>query len=149
MNPLAISLDFVENQVGSYHQAYVRALLINDLLKLEAYTVFCRLTLAIDQSELTPDICLYEKQAINLSAMDVLKMYEMPLLVVEILSPKQGIQEVLERFEHYFKAGVQSCWLVIPVAHAVVVYSAMNQAQVFCQTAVVDTVLDIRLPLAL
>lgn len=69
----------------------------------------------------------------------------MPLLIIEILSPRQSIDEILEKFRVYFKLGVKSCWLVLPPLQSVSVFSASNKEQTFSQGDVVDNVLNIRL----
>ncbi len=75
---------------------------------------------------------------------DIIKMTEMPRWVIEVLSPKQGTYEILEKFKAYFELGVQSCWLVYPEAEAITVYSSINNRQLSGE--VIDEVLDIRLP---
>ena len=42
-------------------------------------------------------------------------------MVVEILSPKQTLDELIQKAETYFEAGVQSCWIVQPVLETIVV----------------------------
>jgi len=79
---------------------------------------------------------------------DILKMAEMPLLVVEILSPRQGTQEILEKFAVYFALGVQSCWLIDPTIAVVAVYAALEQHKIFATGEIVDEVVDVRLPFA-
>ena len=71
----------------------------------------------------------------------------MPLLAVEILSPKQGIYDILEKFKIYFTLSIKSCWLVIPATATVTIYSpdgfkSINSGEV------VDEMLNIRLPIA-
>jgi Uma2 family endonuclease len=70
----------------------------------------------------------------------------MPILAIEVLSPKQGTYEILEKFKVYFELGVQSCWLVYPEAEAITVYSSINNRKLFGNGEVIDEVLDIRLP---
>lgn len=47
------------------------------------------------------EVCLYPKQPMN-PLQDILKMEEMPLLAVEIISPRQGLYEITEKFRLYF-----------------------------------------------
>ncbi|RWX51388.1 putative restriction endonuclease [Candidatus Electrothrix marina] len=129
----------------SYHHAYLSSNMIVALHKLKKYSVFSELALQLEK-DYVADVCIYPKRKIQFSAGDVIKMTEAPLMVVEILSPTQGTQEILEKFVGYFQAGIRSCWLVIPVAQSVTVYSSMEQARTFTQGEVVDTVLDIRIP---
>jgi hypothetical protein len=38
---------------------------------------------------------------------------------VEIFSPRQGYQDVMEKVDVYFRQGVKSCWIVSPPLHTV------------------------------
>ncbi len=130
----------------SYHHAYLSGNVIAALHKLKKYSVFSELALQMEKDYIA-DVCVYPKRKIYFSAGDMIKMTEMPLLAVEILSPTQGTQEILEKFVAYFQAGIQSCWLVIPVAQSITVYSSMEQAQTYTQDEIIDSVLDIRIPI--
>jgi Uma2 family endonuclease len=81
---------------------------------------------------------------------DILKMSEMPLLAIEILSPRQSLEELLDKFKVYFALGIKSCWLVIPPLESVTVYSSDNMSKSFampiCQE-VFDEILDVKIPL--
>lgn len=131
----------------SYHHAYIAGNLIAIFHALKSYSVFSELTLQIGGKDYVPDISLYPKRTINYIAGDIIRMTEMPLLVVEVLSPSQGSQEILEKFSVYFGSGIQSCWLVVPLLRAVMVYSAMEKAQSFHTGEVIDSVLKLRVPL--
>ncbi|OAD19425.1 hypothetical protein THIOM_004940 [Candidatus Thiomargarita nelsonii] len=76
-------------------------------------------------------------------------MPEMPLLAIEILSPRQGINDILAKFEAYFSFGVKSCWLVIPANESITVYSKPDVFRLFDtnDTDIVDEVMDIHLPI--
>ena len=128
----------------SLHHAYVSGNIIATLHALEEYSVFSELALQLDK-DYVADVCLYHKRSINFAAGDVVKVTDIPLLIVEILSPTQGTQEILEKFAQYFQAGVQSCWLVIPVTQTVTVYSSMEYAKTFTEGDVIDSVLNIQL----
>ncbi len=149
--------------VSSKHHAYLQANLIAALKKLPNYTVFSELTLQItlpspdpveentstgSACDYTPDVCLYPKQHINVFEEDIIRMTEMPLLAVEVLSPSQAAQVALDKFKVYFQAGIQSCWLVIPTAHAVIVYASPQQAESFNSGEVNDKTLNIRIPIS-
>jgi Uma2 family endonuclease len=73
--------------------------------------VFIELSLEVSQidlsqfglkakEELKPDICLYPKtEKSGFRKRDILKMSDMPLLAIEIISPKQGIDDILTKFD--------------------------------------------------
>jgi len=160
MNHLAILDDTTErfNEVGSYKHSSAQANLAFLLKQLGKYSVLTDLSLdigAVDvrqfdistKEEIKPDVCIYPKRKVSPSD-DFLKMSEMPLLAIEILSPKQGIYDIVEKFKLYFALGVKACWLVIPHTQTVIVYSTRDHFTTFGSGDVVDETLDIRLPLA-
>jgi Uma2 family endonuclease len=99
------------------------------------------------QKELIPDICVYP-HTLRRKKRDVLRMTEMPLLVIEIVSPLQGIAEILAKFDAYFALGIKSCWLVIPSNESITVYSSPENFKTFGtnDSEIIDSVLDICLP---
>jgi len=113
------------------------------------FMTYINLTLDIGGVDYIPDVCVYPQQPVNFFAPDSIRMAEMPIMAIEIVSPTQVIQDVLEKFPIYFQAGIQSCWLVIPAAQTVSVYASPTQAQVFTAPGeLTDPMLNIRIPLA-
>lgn len=159
MSDLAI-MEYTEefDEVGSQNHSAVQANLAFLFKRLQRYSVYTDLSLNIAnvdlsqfdlqvREEIKPDVCIYPKRPLN-PMHDVIKMTEMPLLAIEILSPRQGVYEIAEKFKLYFHLGVKSCWLVIPNTQVVTVYSAVDSYQTFVSGEVVDEIIDIRLPLA-
>lgn len=157
-NPIESNESEESIDVGSFNHGYLLIRLGVLFERLEIYTAVGDVSLDISKADLSnfdlkmreeikPDICLYPKRGLQ-RPKDILKMQEMPLLAVEILSPKQGLYEIVEKFRLYFALGVRSCWLVEPVLHTVTVYSSSNEWQTFTSGDVVDQVLQIRLALA-
>jgi Uma2 family endonuclease len=103
-----------------------------------------------NQKELEPDICVYPHTDTPDYQHDKLAMSEMPLLAIEILSPREPLEDVLDKLKIYFALGIKSCWLVIPPLELITVYSNNNLSKSFarpiCQE-VFDEVLDIKIPL--
>lgn len=61
------------------------------------------------KDELVPDVCVYiEPPTKPPSPDDVLVVSKMPDLVIEVLSPKQRINELFAKFKAYFALGVKS-----------------------------------------
>jgi Uma2 family endonuclease len=140
--------------MGSYNHSIIQANLAFLFKRLGKYSVFTELSLDISQldrakfhfkEEIKPDVCIYPKRGLS-RPFDILKMTEMPLLAIEILSPRQGAQEILEKFAVYFALGVKSCWLVDPTTAIVAVYVSLDQPKSFTTGEVIDETLDIRLP---
>ena len=95
------------------------------------------LTLDIENG-LTPDICIYKKDKVRPNFFeDILKIKEMPLLVVEVISSNQSvnINIVLEKSKTLLKAGIKAVWIVEPYRHSVFVLNKEGK-QLFHQTIV-------------
>ena len=149
--------------MGSYNHSLVQAQLSALLLSQESrFSVFIELSLDsgnIDLSqfdikakeELKPDICLYSRSEKNakVKKRDIIKMSDMPLLAIEVVSPRQSVDKIIAKFEAYFTLGIKSCWLIIPTLEAVDVYSQFEQHKIFeiNDTEVIDEKLNIRLPI--
>jgi Uma2 family endonuclease len=76
-------------------------------------------------------------------------MTQMPSLVIEILSPNQGFNEILAKFKAYFALGVKSCWLVTPALESIAVYSGNHYKpyDVAHDTEVIEEALNFRIPI--
>ncbi len=132
----------------SFHHSYTKAKLIGALLKFDdRFNVFSDLNLRIEDRNYKPDICLYPKQEVNLSSPDIKSVSEKPILAIEILSQDHKVEDILDKFFSYFTSVVKSCWLVIPVAGAVIVYSAPENAERFTTGNIVDKQLNIQVSL--
>lgn len=138
----------VENQeMESYNHSYVQASLTALLVVTKQFRVLTELSLEINKVEYNPSISFYAKpkQGIIHSG-DGIETTEMPLGIIEILSPKQTIDTMFNKFETYFQAGIQSCWLILPSMKTVRVYSSLNNYQVFHATEIIE---DIKLDISL
>jgi Uma2 family endonuclease len=94
-----------------------------------------------------PNIAIYPKLESDFLH-DITSMTQMPLTIVEIISPSQGLDEILAKFERYFNAGVQSCWLVMPSLQAISVYGSIGKYVFFTATdTLTDSITGIELPL--
>lgn len=144
-------------ETGSYNHGFVQVRLAILLDQVGNYTPISELTLDVSEIELSkfdlkvreeikPDICLYPKRGIYRPT-DILRMKEMPLLAVEILSPRQGVYDIVEKFKVYFELGVKSCWLVEPILGTVTVYATIDKYRTFSEGEVTDETLGIRLAL--
>lgn len=144
-------------ELGSLNHSYIQANLAWLLKNLKVYSVFTELSLNISELDLSdceslkneakPDVCIYPKMSIDCSR-DIIKMSEMPLLAIEILSPTQPVQTLLQKIDCYFKLGIKSCWLIYPSAATVVVYADLHHFKAFSRGELMDEKLDICLTFA-
>lgn len=130
----------------SVNHSYVQTMLGSLLVTLKQYTVYSELSIEINGKEYIPDICLYSKREFD-PLNDIIRMTEMPLLAIEILSPTQLIQELVDKIKIYLNAGVQSCWLVMPTTCTITVYHNLKNFESYSKGQVVDDKLNISLPL--
>ncbi|MBV7334208.1 Uma2 family endonuclease [Chloroflexi bacterium TSY] len=144
------------DDLGSFNHSLVQA---NLAYVLKAHTEFSPLNeLSLDTSgldkllfpaikdELIADVCLYPKSAVV--DLDILVMEEMPLLVIEVISPRQGTRSIIEKFQAYFALGIPSCWLVDPATSIVRIYHPNSEPRTFSSGFAVDEVVGIRVPIA-
>ena len=97
-----------------------------EFMRNREFRVVSELTLDIQGKSYTPDLSVYRRAPVNWRR-DVPRSPEPPLLVVEIFSPQQGTQEVMDKVEAYFAFGVKSCWVVSPPMHSIQILTADNQ----------------------
>ncbi len=144
------------DDMGSHNHSMVQANLAYLFKRMGDYTVFIKLSLDVShldreryhvKDELVPDVALYPKRSLSLP-LDILRMTEMPLLVVEILSPRQSTASILETFEAYFALGIPPCWLVDPLTQTVHVYPSSIDRTTFSTRDVVDPSLHSHVPIA-
>ncbi len=70
-----------------------------------------------------PDISIFPKMPIDWLN-DEIQVTEPPLTVIEILSPKQSVDDIKNKiFNIYFPGGVKSAWLVIPTLRSIHIFS--------------------------
>ena len=147
--------------MGSLNHSITQARLAR-WLPDDNFTIAVELSLDISQTdlsqfglkakdELKPDVCLYPNSVTFSKLGDVLKMSDMPLLAIEIISPTQGFEELLGKIRAYFALGVKSCWLVVPALESVTVFSHTKPEDFKNfdkqDTEIVDEVINISLPL--
>lgn len=110
------------------------------------YTTFSELTLEPNGHELTPDLSVYPKTDVDL-VHDEVRITDPPLLAVEIASPTQNVQDLIEKIEFLLNAGVQSSWLVQPPLQTVTVFPSNMDGTIFSSGSFTDPVLDIEVAL--
>ena len=108
----------------SYNHAFVQSELIGAFLPSKEYSILSELTLELpDGQRLTPDISVYPRRRPDWNH-DKTRMTVMPVLVIEILSPGQGWQDIVDKLDLYFAHGVESAWLVQPGANMIAIYQS-------------------------
>jgi Uma2 family endonuclease len=134
----------------SFNHAYVQTKLLIALGNHfpDRFTLLSEVNLAMDDNQIAvPDISIYPKMPVDFLH-DKTAMSQMPLTVLEIMSPSQSNDDMLKRFERYFNAGIKSCWLVMPSLKAIAVYSKLESYEFYSAEMILkDDILGIELPL--
>lgn len=87
----------------------------------ERYDIMAELTLNLPTGERVPDLCLYPKLTFDWEQ-DEIKMTEPPITAIEILSPTQALNDLVETARRvYLAAGVKSVWIVVPPLKSVAI----------------------------
>ncbi len=131
----------------SKNHAIIQALLIGALLNYNIrFSVLSELTLELETGPLTPDISVYPKLEVDWIH-DEIRMDDPPLLVVEILSPKQYLSDLVEKMELYFAAGVKSGWLVQPTLKSIAIFTPEMESTMYTAGKMADPALGITIDL--
>jgi Uma2 family endonuclease len=85
------------------------------------YLALSEISLDLKGKEKVPDLAIYEKATFETEGEEI-RTIQIPLAVVEILSPTQNINELVEKSKIYFENGIKSYWLVVPVLKSVFIY---------------------------
>ena len=128
---------------------YIQGRLIARLYAYEEhYNILSELSLELNNWGSVPDIALYPKRKMNFRE-DRIEVTTPPLCAIEILSPSQSLQELVNKASSYFQHGVKSCWLVIPSLENIYVFSNPESYSIFRSNQTLsDPALGIELELA-
>ncbi|MCP4346097.1 MAG: Uma2 family endonuclease [Desulfobacterales bacterium] len=105
----------------SLNHSYTCFQLMRQLMLNEHIYPLPELTLDIANG-VTPDISVFPKEHINPNFFnDIIKFQQTPVLAIEVISPTQNIQTMLEKARMLVGEGVKAVWTVEPHGHNVFV----------------------------
>jgi Uma2 family endonuclease len=111
------------------------------------YRFFSELSMELGDWESVPDLAIYPISIVDFSE-DIIQVSEVPLGIVEIISPTQSFNELIFKAGKYFDKGVKTCWIVIPVLKSMYVFSGKQDYEFFkFEDTLLDRTLDISLSL--
>lgn len=87
----------------------------------EQYRILAGLALPTVPVATTFDLAVYPAFSLDFKNRHVRNLTP-PLLCVDIDSPSQSMDKLVNRSKTYFQFGVKSCWIVVPAMRAVLVY---------------------------
>lgn len=105
----------------SLNHSYICIEVIKQLLDNKEFQPLPELTLDIENG-LTPDLSVFSKKQVRPNFLrDIVKFKEMPLVAIEVISPTQNIQDVLEKAASLVKSGVKAAWTIEPYGRTIFV----------------------------
>ncbi|MCY7350386.1 MAG: Uma2 family endonuclease [Cytophagaceae bacterium] len=110
------------------------------------YDVQSETSLRLSTGDVVPDLSIFPPEESDWLD-DEVRVSKAPLGVIEILSVTQGIQELIDKLDVYFEAGVQSCWIVLPTFRTIHVFYAKHEYKTFTEGILRDEKLDIQVDL--
>ncbi len=96
----------------------------------QQFRFLSELSLATLPDGTTPDIAIYPYFALDYENRKA-KRTDAPLICIEIQSPSQSNEEMVDKSVVYFDFGVRSCWIVVPAVRGVFVYDRPGHYQFF------------------
>jgi Uma2 family endonuclease len=116
------------------------------ILALAAYRdrfmTLSELTLDLgDNGPMTPDLSIYPPLEIDFTD-DEVRMTEPPLVAVEILSPTQPADDLVQKAKRLLAAGVQSVWIVMTPVQTITVFTGVPGALAQTTYRVGETLTD-------
>jgi Uma2 family endonuclease len=99
------------------------------------YKILPELSLDTPFKGSVPDLAIYHHFELDLNH-DIIKRDDPPLVTIEILSPEQKLQDLIDKTFRYFAFGVRSCWIVIPNLKTIIVYSGIDEFEYFKKNSI-------------
>ena len=114
----------------------------------DRYVIHDQLSLNLDGWQTIPDLCLYPRGELPSDWLtDDDEVTQPPVLIIEVLSPKQNLQPLVDKIRDYLRHGVKSCWLVEPATRVISVFPASGGSRAFTEGMLKDEVVGIEIPL--
>ena len=111
------------------------------------FAILPEIHLHLPTRERVPDLAIYPPLPFEADNNEI-RMTQMPLCAIEILSEMQSLNDLSKKCGEYFSAGIPSYWLVIPALTSIYVFHSRQDYTIFSyKDRLVDTLLDIELDL--
>lgn len=114
----------------------------------QQYSIFTELDLEFASGKTRPDLCIFPKRQMNWLTDEII-IHDVPLVTIEILSPQQSLNSLIERiYEKHFPAGVKTVWLIVPSLQIVSILLPNRQQLNFTEGVITDPETGFQLNLA-
>jgi Uma2 family endonuclease len=110
----------VLEEMPTYNHSYVCLEIIIQILALGKFRPLPELTLNIGNG-ITPDISVYPVTSAPKPDFfsDIFRYDVMPILAIEVISPSQNIQDLLEKAKLLNNSGIKTVWTIEPFSHSI------------------------------
>jgi Uma2 family endonuclease len=96
-----------------------------------------------------PDLCSFPREDMPRDWLsDADECHQCPSLVIEILSPKQNLQPLIDKARRYLQHGAATCWIILPAARSILVLPATGPSSTLTEGELKDPRLGITIPVA-
>jgi Uma2 family endonuclease len=150
--------NYLENEISAYEiernkpmpnftHGAIQSNLVFELRTLlkNSVRVVSEVSLATTPIGSTPDVLIFPNQSLDFYE-EPPKRNDAPILSIEIQSPSQSNEEMVEKVHRYFEFGAKSCWIIVPSLQAVLVYDNPFHYIFFNENdVVIDKILNIKL----
>lgn len=110
-----------EKEMPSFNHSYICTEILDQLLQNRSIMPLTELTLDIGKG-IIPDISVYQRGKFQPNfRRDIRKFPEAPTIAIEVISPSQDTQELLEKAVMLVENGVKAVWTVEPFTDSVFV----------------------------
>lgn len=140
-----------DKPMPSINHAFIqkRLLVRLDIAYEEKYTILPEVNVDVIDKTQIPDLAICQPFPFR-AGEDAKHLAEPPVGVIEILSPKQLLSDLVQKSTVYFKIGVRSYWLVLPDLRSIYVFHNPKKFRVFTwEDELQDDVLKIKLDLGI
>ncbi len=130
----------------NFNHGYIQANLIVGLRERyrKQFSVVSKVSIPIGNTTSTPDVLVFNKRSVNwLETKPALT--EPPILAIEIQSPSQSIETVMDKAKALLELGVKSVWIVQPHFRTVTVVSNGYPLKTFVEGIITDKAVGIEL----
>lgn len=95
-----------------------------------SFRLLSEINLDLPVQKRVPDVAIFPPMVFQPDQNEIW-MREVPLGVIEILSAKQDLAEMMIKCSEYFSAGVKSYWLALPALRTVYVFYSPKDYEIF------------------
>lgn len=112
----------------------------------QKYTILPEIDIQLGRKKYVPDLAVFPKRPINRQRSASIK--EAPILAIEILSPKQALDDLFTKAYTYFEHGTSVWWIVQPSIESVLVMQPHAKPRFITDGDIFDDSTDIRVNIA-